>query len=103
MNFQSFAQNQHHHYADQIPSYQVNDRRSVGTAGPNATRSKILLFQKPTTALGNNGMINGGGMGMVPQIIQETSALSSALSGTNMGTLYQNATRLQANYYTQSG
>jgi hypothetical protein len=84
---------------DQIPNYHINERRPVGTAGPNATRSKILLFQKPTTALGNNGM-PGAGMGMVPQIIQETSALSSALSGTNMGTLYQNATRLQANYYT---
>jgi len=53
---------------DQIPNYHINERRPVGTAGPNATRSKILLFQKPTTSLGNNGM-PGGGMGMVPQMI----------------------------------
>ena len=53
---------------DQIQTYHINDRRPVGTAGPNATRSKILLYQKPTTAMGNNGMV-GAGMGMVPQII----------------------------------
>ena len=81
--------------------YHLNDRRQVGTAGAGTTRSKILLYQKPTTVMDNNGAYNG--FSMIPQVIQETSALSSALSGTNMGTLYQNATRLQANYYTASG
>lgn len=53
---------------DQIPNYHINERRPVGTAGPNATRSKILLFQKPTTVMENNG-IAGAGMGMAPRII----------------------------------